>query len=68
MKLYEAQPNSWIRILEPDITVAPGSILPRSDEALYFHHVDGMYSLCMTRSGEVVNLAAWTEVEPDQKP
>lgn len=28
-----------------------------------FHHIDGMYSYCTDSKGEVVHLAAWTEVE-----
>lgn len=29
---------------------------------LRFHHIDGMYSYCESMTGEVVHLAAWTEV------
>ena len=49
MKLYEAPRNVLIKT--------------ENDTILKFHHVDGMYSYCTTESGEVVHLAAWTEVE-----
>jgi len=49
MKLYDVPPNSTIRIDEHWI--------------LDFHHVDGMYSYCTDKDGNVVHLAAWTEVE-----
>jgi len=49
MKLYEAPRNVFIKT--------------ENDTILKFHHVDGMYSYCTTESGEVVHLAAWTEVE-----
>lgn len=29
----------------------------------FFHHIDGMYSLCKDEQGNTVHLAAWTEVE-----
>jgi len=49
MKLYEAPRNVLIKT--------------ENDTILKFHRVDGMYSYCTTESGEVVHLAAWTEVE-----
>jgi len=49
MKLYDVPPNSTIRIDEHWI--------------LEFHHIDGMYSYCKDKDGNVVHLAAWTEVE-----
>lgn len=29
-----------------------------------FKHIDGMYSYCTNDAGDVVHLAAWTDVEP----
>ena len=48
MKLYDVPRHSRI-VLE-------------DDTELIFDHIDGMYSVCYTDSGTVVNLAAWTEV------
>ena len=32
-------------------------------QVFYFSHLDGMYSYCKDEHGNVVHLAAWTEVE-----
>jgi hypothetical protein len=47
MKLYEVPRNSWVKF---------------NDELYLFHKIDGMYSVCY-RQGQVVHLAAWSEVE-----
>jgi hypothetical protein len=49
MKLYECPKNVMVKT-EDGTTVK-------------FHHVDGMYSYCTVETGEVVHLAAWTEVD-----
>lgn len=49
MKLYDVPRNT--RVVLYDGTV------------INFHHIDGMYSYCTTDSGDVVHLAAWTDVE-----
>ena len=33
------------------------------EEILNFRSIDGMYSYCTRDDGEVVHLAAWTDVE-----
>lgn len=50
MKLYEAPRNVKVRTID-------------GGNEYMFKHIDGMYSLCYTDKGEVVHLAAWTEVE-----
>ena len=50
MKLYNVPRNTLVRIIY-------------SGEEVMFHHIDGMYSYCKNLHGEVVHLAAWTEVE-----
>jgi len=55
MKLYDVPRNSTI-VLE-------------GGEELEFKHIDGMYSVCVTKEGNVVHLAAWSDVtvkEPTQ--
>ena len=32
-----------------------------------FQHIDGMYSYCTDDKGEVIHLAAWTDVEIKDK-
>lgn len=49
MNLYEVPRNSRIRLAD--------------GLEVNFHHVDGMYSLCKTDAGEIMHLAAWTDVD-----
>ena len=51
MELYKVPKNSRIKVMV------------EGEEILNFSHVDGMYSYCTRDNGEVVHLAAWTEVE-----
>lgn len=53
MKLYDVPRNTRIVVKDSD-----GNPYP-----LAFHHLDGMYSYCKDDAGNVVHLAAWTEVE-----
>jgi len=50
MNLYEAPPKTWVKV-------------EQNKEVLFFDHLDGMYSYCKDKNGNVVHLAAWTEVE-----
>jgi hypothetical protein len=49
MKLYDVPRNSFIRL--------------RCGAELLFDHIDGMYSYCTDTEGNVIHLAAWTDVE-----
>jgi hypothetical protein len=48
-ELYKVKPRSYIQI---------------ENDVLFFDHIDGMYSYCLTLADEIVHLAAWTEVTP----
>lgn len=66
MKLYEVPRNSRIRIVEiarVEDRYKQKPIIPDIDEVLDFKKIDGMYSFCYNSSGQVVRLAAWTNVE-----
>ena len=52
MKLYDVPRNTRIRVGEYELN---------------FKHIDGMYSLSTTDEGELVHLAAWTDVEIVEK-
>ena len=56
VKLYEVPKNSRIRIEGLEVN----GVLT---EELNFHHVDGMYSLCITDDDEIVHIAAFAECE-----
>lgn len=62
MKLYEVPRNTRVRITESDIRIPPGAPKLMPGDEVDFGHIDGMYSYCK-KDGEVVHLAAWTEVE-----
>lgn len=49
LKLYEIPRNVWIRV-------------DGIEEDIFFHHIDGSYSLC-TIKDSVIHLSASTEVE-----
>ena len=51
MKLFEVRKHTWV-IFE--------------GQRIYLDHIDGMYSYCKDEQGNVIHLAAWTEVEIDE--
>ena len=53
MKLYDIPNNTWVRAIEPDCI-----------DIFKFHHIDGMYSYCHDKEGNVCHYIAWMEVEP----
>lgn len=67
MKLNDVKPSSYIRVIDDEPRRPPADERALSD-VLYFKNIDGMYSYCVTEKGDVVHLAAWTEVEPTEKP
>lgn len=64
-KLYELPRNSFFQLADDTVRVPPDgepvTPLPMC-EVIKFGHIDGMYSYCTRKSGEVVHFAAWTEV------
>ena len=62
MELYNVPNNSRIKVIVED-KVPPGAPIITKGEELNFRSIDGMYSYCTRDSGEVVHLAAWTDVE-----
>lgn len=63
MKLYEVPAGAKIKLTEDGAGTPPAS-KPAKGGAIYkFFNVDGMYSYCEDENGEVVHLAAWTDVE-----
>jgi len=62
MELYKVPRNSRIKVVTED-KVPPGAPQIIKGEELNFRSIDGMYSYCTRDNGEVVHLAAWTDVE-----
>lgn len=53
MKLYDVPRNTFIRVKDHDY----------NDIVLLFSHIDGMFSYCVNEAGDVLHLAAWSDVE-----
>lgn len=51
-ELYKARPRSYVMVPSWD------------NEIIFFDHIDGMYSYCLTLANEVVHLQAWADVIP----
>ncbi len=65
MKLYDIarkEGGTWVRVKE-DTDGPPSSPGFKNGDVVLFYHVDGTYSLCKNRHGNMVHLKAWTEVE-----
>ena len=62
-KLYEMPRKVNVRIMDENVKVPPGAYPLSKGDVIHFDHVDGMYSYCTLPNGELVHLAAWTEVE-----
>ena len=67
MKLYDVPRNTWVKPVA-DNQAPPGARLVANDEAVLFHHIDGMYSYCHDKNNNVVHLAVWADVEIVDKP
>lgn len=62
MKLYKVPNKTWVKVSKKD-KVPVASTPVEQDTVVFFDHIDGMYSYCLTKEDELVHLAAWTEVE-----
>ena len=58
-KLLDLERDTLIGVKHLGITYTNGKPIER----ITFHHIDGMYSYCTDKDGNVVNLNACTEVE-----
>lgn len=65
MKLYKAPNRCWVRPID-DIKTPIASSTIEDNEAIWFDHIDGMYSYCKNLDGEIVHLVAWAEVYVDE--
>lgn len=61
MKLYDVPRKTWVIPLD-DVKVPPSAPNVSVCEPIFFDHIDGMYSYCKNIHGQVVHMAAWTEV------
>ena len=63
MKLYDCKNKSWVRITESNPQSPPVALELQNNQEIFYDHIDGMYSYCKDKEGNIVHLAAWTEVE-----
>jgi len=62
LRLYDVPNRTKIRVIG-DIKVPPCAPEIKEDDILFFDHIDGMYSYCKDKDGNIVRLVAWAEVE-----
>ena len=63
MNLYNVPQKTWVRLQE-DQQGPPASPNFKLGDAIFFDHLDGMYSFCKDKQGNVVHLPAWSKVTP----
>lgn len=68
MKLNELPRNTYFTIVDENPRVPPGAPIMDQNTVYWFGHIDGMYSYCKDIQGNLVHLAAWTEVNPVPAP
>lgn len=61
-KLYDVPRDSWIVVVDEVNRVPVAAPEIKENEILYFHHVDGMYSLCQDNEGNIKHLSAMANV------
>lgn len=62
MKLHHVPNNTKIRVIS-EAKTPPAHRDFEEEEILEFGHIDGMYSHCKDKDGNIVHLVAWAEVE-----
>ena len=67
MKLYEVPRKTWVRSVT-NVDVPPGAPPIAHHEEIFFDHIDGMYSFCKNKDGEIVHMPAWQEVDICEAP
>jgi hypothetical protein len=69
VKLYNCPNRKWVivkgsgSIDTANIKILPATLPVEKEEEIFFDHVDGMYSFCLNKEGQICYIAAWTEVE-----
>ena len=58
--------NDWEKLPLTKLYDVPRETYVETEEGdkFLFHHIDGMYSVCYDVLGNLVHLAAWTDVYP----
>lgn len=69
MKLYDLPRYSYVKILDEKVKQPIANYpIKEENDIIFFDHIDGMYSFCVDNEGNIIHLAAWTEVEIVDKP
>jgi len=62
VELHKVPNGTYVRVLgENDVPVDAPEI--KIGDVIFFDHIDGMYSFCRNKEGQIVHLVAWAEVE-----
>ncbi len=65
MELFRAPTKCWVVPIN-DIKTPIASPDIQEDKAIWFDYIDGIYSNCINKDGELVHLVAWAEVYVDE--
>jgi len=63
MKAYNVEYGTKVIVTE-DATTPPSSIPINKGDVITIHKADGMYCNGIDKDGDMIFIAAWTEVEP----
>ena len=63
MKLYELSKGDWFKIIDEELKLPVAHDDVDLAKTYWFGHIDGMYSYCKDKDGQLCHFAAWTEVE-----
>jgi len=64
MKAYNVDYRTKVIVTDEDVKTPPSSIPINKGDEITIHKVDGMYCKGIDKDGNMVFIAAWTEVEP----
>jgi hypothetical protein len=70
MKLHDVPQRTWVVLAEnEEARVPPDAPDVVTGEPIFFDHIDGMFSFCRKKDGQICHLVAWQEVEIcDEQP
>lgn len=58
MKLYEVPDDSYIKIIDEEIKIPICAPQLKTNDTIWFGHIDGMYSYCKDKDCNLVHIAA----------
>jgi hypothetical protein len=63
MEAHEVKIKTKVVVIDDNVITPPGSIPIKKGDKITIKRIDGMYCNAVNESGNIVYVAAWTEVE-----